>query len=80
MCGGEEYDNNRYGFINQCSILAKGGEWKRWNLPLMKREGHTSWVQPDGTVLLVGGKGVYETERISASYVSEKSFRLKHES
>ena len=76
MCGGYGNDNTK----TTCILLTDGNWFVSHHLQY-PRYGHTSWVRPDGAVLLIGGSNSKTTtEVLTEDGGSSRSFNLKHNS
>ena len=76
-CGGDGSDGN-----GRSCIKFDSGSWKilTGNL-LYPRERHSSWVDQDGNILLIGGGSYYDdtTEIVSQDGTSSRSFDLRYD-
>ena len=76
LCGG----NSGSDTYKTC-IQLSGGSWIVSHNLLYSRYRHTSWVRPDGSLLLIGGVDSSTTsEVLNSEGGSTRSFDLKYES
>ena len=76
MCGGYITD-----YTQTTCILFSDGNWIESHHLLYPRYAHTSWVRPDGAVILIGGDfSRTTTEVLNSDGGSSRSFDLLHES
>ena len=63
-------------------ILLSDGNWIESHHLQYSRYGHTSWIRPDGAVMLIGGDGSESgttTEVLNSDGSSTQGFDLKYE-
>ena len=74
-CGGLDSDTRR-----SC-IKFEDGSWTTLTDNLVEeRYSHSSWINPDGDILLIGGSGsLTTTEIVSQNGTSIRSFDLKYD-
>ena len=75
-CGGGGYGNEK-----RSCIKFVAGSWTTLNDNLLfERYDHSSWITPDGDILLIGGGGSFNTtEIVYQNGTSIKSFDLKYD-
>ena len=72
-CGGDVID------IRSC-IKFEDGSWTTLTDNLVEsRYSHSSWINPDGDILLIGGTSRTSTEIVSQNGTSIRSFDLKYD-